>query len=270
MVNFRTVHKNALRAVCSAALILGTASGAMAQAADEAGDKYAALLKQISDIKIEIAHKQAVVKTQDGQIESLRDQLKNADGIMASIGPMVDKMTAAIESEVDKDIPFNGYERFERLGLLQDTVADAEALPGEKFRRALNMYEAEVIYGQTFASYPGENPFEDRRGKRYAACLEDQESAVCALTNDHKAKIRKGATIEGLKGDLQDGDYLRYGRLALIYAEADSSQVLQYNPTTKAWDEVGGSRALDFLQAVKMAKGEAAVNVVRAPVYIAE
>lgn len=269
MVNFRTANVFVSKTLCTFALAFGSVGIANAQASD-AEAKYSALLQQISNMKLSIAHKEATIASQQGKIDSLKAQIGQVDSVKASIGPMIDKMYSAIDAEVQKDIPFNAVERFYRLGEFNEKKDDAAVLPMEKMRRALNMYETEVIYGQTFASYPGDHPLEAMKGSRYQACIADQESVECALTKDLRKKLLAGATIEGLKSDLQDGDYLRYGRLALVYAQAGGSQIYKYETATKSWEEVTGGTALDFLQAVKMAKGEAAVNVVKVPITMAE
>ncbi len=270
MVKSHTALTYVRRALCGVALIPMLAIGAAAQDASAAEAQYAALLKQISDMKISIAHKEAVIATQQGQIKDLQGQIDRVDEVTASVGPMIDKMAAAISDEIEKDIPFASEERYERLGKFQDTIADPEARPGDKMRRALNIYQAEVNYGQTFAYYMDNHPVPEKQGSRLAACLEDQDSGACALTQELRKKLDNGATIEGLKSELKDGNYLRYGRLALIYAQADGSDVYAYDAASKVWEPVTGGRALDYVRAVKMARGEAAVDVVTAPVLMAK
>jgi len=141
-------------------------------------------------------------------------------------------------------------------------------------RRALTIYEAEVNYGQTFSSYEGDHPVAEKQGTRRAACQDRLLSGACALPQELIKLVEDdGATAEDLSGaisELKDGNFLRFGRLALIYAQADGSDVYQYNSVSKAWEEVSGGRALDLVQYVKMARGEAAVNVVTAPIYVAK
>ncbi len=270
MVNIHTATTYMSKALVSVSLVVGLGISAQAQSASEAEVQYSSILQQISNVELNIAHKEAYIASQKAEIESLKAQLAGVDKLTASVNPMISKMAAAISNEIEKDVPFNAEERFNRLGDFQDVVNDKEALPLEKMRKALNIYQAEVDYGQTFASYAGNHPVADRQGTRLAACLEDSASGACALTRDQQKLIAAGVTVNEFAGDLEDGNYLRFGRLALIYAQADGSDVYQYDPTSKAWAEVKGGRALDLVQYVKMARGEAAVNVVTAPVYMAE
>lgn len=253
-----------------AALMVGTASIAFAQSNDDAkAAEYAALLQRIADLELTIAHKEVYIGTQKNEIESLRKQISEVEEITSSIDPMMEKMRVAISGEIDADLPFNQVERFERLNRFQELLAEKDALPGDKWRQALRIYEAEVNYGQAVAAYAGEHPIADKRGARFAACEADIASTVCALTKDQKERLEAGETLEQMQRELQDGYYLRFGRVALAYQTADASEVYRYNAETKAWDALTGGRAIEMRRAVKMARGEAAQDVMSVPVSIA-
>jgi len=151
-------------------------------------------------------------------------------------------MAAAIESEIYSDYPFKIEERLIRLDKFRETIADPEATPGQKMRQALNIYDIEVSYGNSVASYAGNNPV--KPGVRYAACQEDQESRGCGLT------------------------YLHYGRLSFVYLEFDSSEAWRYDLDGKNWVELSGSDVLDVRRAVRIARGQSAPGVLSAPVHL--
>ena len=258
--------KITITALLSATIL---SSPVMAQEADDAAaEAYGQLLQQIADMKMSIAHQEVYIATQQGQIDSLQEQISETQGLIDSVGPMLREMTDAISGEIDSDLPFNAEERFNRLGALEEIVGDNEARAADKWRRALDIYNAEVNYGQTIEAYAGDHPSEP--GTRLAACQDDYASSRCAMTDAQIKKIEDaGRTVDELRGELKDGSYLRYGRLAFVYAQEDGSEVLRYNPDTKAWDKVTGGRALEIRRAVKIAKGEAAPGVVEAPILIA-
>lgn len=246
---------------------------ALAQSADDqAADTYAAVLQQISDLEVEVARKEVFLGTQEARIASLEEQLTRVEDLVAAVDPMLDKMQVAISAEIDADLPFNLEERIARLGAFQDILEEEGARPVDKMRRALGIYEAEVSYGQTVQSYPGDHPDPAKVGSRLQACQADAASSACALTKSQRERVidKEEATIEDIEAELKDGDYLRYGRLSLAYMQADGSDVLRYDPIDKAWVEVKGNKALDVRRAVKMAKGEAAPTVVKVPVLISE
>ena len=254
-------------AAVSCLAIGALSAGAFAQDADAAGDTYAELLRQIEDLKLSIAHKEVYIQSQEAKIESLQAQIDETEGVVASIDPMLKKMAEAISTEIEMDIPFNAEERFNRLGAFQEVLADEAALPADKMRRALDIYNAEVNYGQTMESSKGDHPTSP--GGRFAACESNYNSSACALDDKQKKRIEdNGETIAEMKAELNDGYYLRYGRLAYAYAQVDGSSVLRYDPSAKEWVEVKGGEALDIRRAVKIANGEQAPGVVEAPIYI--
>ena len=271
MVRTNTVFTYAKRAIGLAVLSVSVSFVAVAQSAEDAdAAKYAAMLQQISDLKTTIAHKEVYIASQEAKIAGLQKQITDVPAVIEAVGPMLDKMHAAISSEIESDLPFNPIERYGRLDGFKELLDDNNARPADKMRRALGIYDAEVSYGQTIQSYAGDHPTQAKVGQRLAACQADAMSETCALTKEQVKKItEQGLTIDNLAGELKDGDYLRYGRLSLAFMTADSAEVMRYDPVSKAWGELSGSRALDVRRAMKMAKGEAAPTVVEAPILLA-
>ncbi len=268
MVNFPTTMSYVKMAGLGLLVTVSFSSLSLAQdSGDAAAAEYAQLLQQIADMKLAIAHKEVYINSQQAEIESLRKQIADTQGVIDSVDPMLSKMTAAISNEIDADLPFNAEQRFARLGALEELVEDKEASPADKWRRALDVYNAEVNYGQTLEAYAGDHPSEP--GTRLAACRDNAGSSKCALTSSQEKKLEEGLSVDDLAGELKDGSYLRFGRLAFAYAQTDGSEVLRYNPETKAWDQVTGGAALEIKRAVRIAQGEAAPGVVEAPVLIA-
>lgn len=255
------------------AMLAGVSTVALAQSAeDQQAEAYAALLQQISNLETTIAHQQVYIGTQEAEIATLQKQIDDSEGVIATVEPMLEKMRVAITAEIDSDLPFNSEERFGRLGRFEDIMSDQEARPVDKMRSALGLYEAEVSYGQSVATYIGDHPQSEKVGSRLRACEADAASSECALTKSQTEMVieNKTHTIDQLAPELKDGHYLRYGRLALVYMQADGSEVFRYDGQEKTWVELKGSRALEARLAVRMAKGEAAPTVVKAPLYVAK
>ncbi len=248
-----------------AATLCGVAIPALAQSSS-AEDRYAAVLQSIENAKLTIAQQEAYVATQEARIASLQQQIKDSGATIKTIEPMLNKMVTAIEGEINKDIPFLEGVRYPRLEKLKADVADPTRSPGDKMRSALLIYDIEVGYGQSLDAYGGQNPVNP--GTRYAACEADIASAGCALTKDQKSKIDAGVTLRELRNEIFDGSYLRYGRLALAYQQFDGSVTMRYDPMTKEWVELSAGQALEVERGLRTARGEAAPNVVNAPVYI--
>lgn len=276
MVDTSSQHASMLKTVLLAGCTGFFALSAQAQQSD-AEARYADILQQISNLSTSIAHKEAQIETQKSNIASLREQINGVTATMDSIEPMLSKMAASISDEIASDIPFNAEERFNRLGALEDAIANQEVGIGDKWRRALDIYNAEVNYGNTMQAHDGDHP--TNPGMRLQACEESLTNKACAISEVSKElsdMIGEKTSLNELDADevvalrkaLKDGTYLRYGRLSYVYMQADDSEALRYNPTTKEWVKVEGSRALDVRRSIKIAKGEAAPGVVEAPVFV--
>jgi len=294
---------------CVQTLILGSilsvASGGVAQAQDNAVADYAKLLQKRYALTVEVGKLQLEVQNQEAKIAELRKEIENVPGVKASVPSLVESMVSSYASEYRIDPPFNAAERNDRLVNLQDQLKSGNAKPASMLRKAIAMYEAEVNYGMTVEQYPGNHPLEARAGWRLAACQESLQSVACNATTDMREKVRDktGKDLDALlpsderdaadmaamvkrfdeERKLFDGNYLRVGRLALIYADVDGGEVLQFDVKGKRealaagetdpqenWIPIEGADQISLFRAVKMAKGEAAVDVMKIPVVVAE
>jgi len=228
--------------------------------------EYARVLAAIENAELNIAQREAYISTQKATIASLEKQIAGTAGLIESVGPMLDKMVTAIEGEINQDIPFLPGIRFQRLDKLKSDIADPANTPGNKMRSALMIYDIEVGYGQSLEAYGGQSP--TNPGARYAACEADINSAGCNLGEALTEKLEAGATLRDLRNEVFDGSYLRYGRLALAYQQFDGSVTMRYDANTKEWVELSAGQALEVERGLRTARGEAAPNVVKAPVYI--
>lgn len=228
--------------------------------------RYAALLQQIENLKLTITQREAYLATQQDTIASLQGQIERTDDLAAAVDPMLAKMATAIEGEIQTDVPFKVGERYARLDKLKEDLANPEVRVGDKMRRALNIYDIEVAYGSSLEAYGGNHPVNP--GTRYAACEADIASVVCDLSKGQKEALDAGRALRDLRDEIFDGDYLRYGRLALSYMQKDGSEAFRYDPMSKEWVALNAAQTLELRRGLRTARGEAAPAVVNAPVYI--
>jgi len=235
------------------AVAMTIAPSALAQAsADEVA--YSNILEAISAQKISLAQQKLFVAQQDAEIKSLNEQIDGVEEWKASIDPMVGKMTTSIANKIKSDYPFDLNRRLPRLQSLEKTIKDPAATVGEKYRKALNIYKLEVNYGQSMEAQKGDHPINPTIRVGDDRFEKDE---------DGKVKLDKN----GLPVEVFDGSYLRYGRLAYVYLQADGSQALRYDLNAREWVELPKSSIADIRRGVKIASGEAAPNVVRAPLF---
>ena len=252
--------------VSVAAVLVGASS---AQDADDKLAEYSALLQEIENKQMSIAYQRSQLQSQESEMASLQSQIDAVPALKEAVGPILQNMSGEIDKQISADLPFKLTERYDRLAAFQEAIAEgSEASVGEQMRRALNIYGIEVGYGSNVEAYAGNHPKEENAGGRYAACEADTASAACGLDDDQAELIEKDRPLEELKPGLLDGDYLRYGRLALVYLQHDGTEAYRYDPNSKDWEELSGNQLLEMRRAVRMAKGESAPAVINAPIYV--
>lgn len=264
----------------SAAACLGVALCAglnvySAQAQDatvSASDQYSAILQEIADRRTTLAQREFYVQQQEAEIASLTSRIESASEADASeeLLPIVREMVAEIEKVMVADLPFRVERRFALLDDLRADLQSDDVLVSDAYRRAMDLYGQEVNYGLQVGSYTGQNPKPERQGQRYRACLEDIKSAVCDLNKEQNEALKNGAEIEDLEAQLYDGNYIHFGRLALLYLERDSSEGYRYNQASGEWDQLSNSELLSLRQNVRIARGESAIATMTTPIEIGE
>jgi hypothetical protein len=130
------------------------------------------------------------------------------------------------------DVPFNLDERQRRIEFLRDNVDRSDLTVAEKFRQVLEAYNIELQYGRGFETYSD--------------------------------------TIE-LNGVTRDVDFLRIGRIALVYQTTDGSEAGVWNNETRAWDPLpAGDYGNAIRKGVRIAKKQAAIELLNMPVAAPE
>lgn len=196
---------------------------------DRAGNakrEYQAVLQQIDNIKLFVDQQDIFLRSQDSEISSLNSQLGTVESIKQGMSPMMLRMAVQLEDFVKGDVPFLMGERLARIDRVKATLGDPSISPAEQYRQVLNAYKIEVAYGQGLESYEAAHP------------------------------TRANEVV----------NYLKYGRVSLIYMTKDSSEVGRYNMETGQFDLLDGVDALKVVKAIRIAKGEAAPDMVTAPV----
>ncbi|HFB54634.1 MAG TPA: DUF3450 family protein, partial [Hellea balneolensis] len=125
------------------------------------------------------------------------------------------------------DMPFMLTSRRERIQRLKNVLANPNVSPAEQYRQVLNAFKIEVAYGQGLASYEGPHP------------------------------LKTGMKV----------NYLRFGRVALVYMTKDETDIGYYDMKSKSWKPLDTKNVLALRQAIRVANEEAAPEVVLAPVY---
>ena len=251
------------------ALMCSVGLAPAAHAQDAAVDQYRAVLQQTADLGTRADQLEYYVAQQEAEIARLQEALSAArSGEQPELLAMLRTMVSQLEEVMVADLPINVERRFALLDDLRADIQAEGASAYDGYRRAFDLISDEVELGLSIDSYSGNNPVSP--GQRFAACQQDPMAPRCDLSKDQVAALDRGATVDDFNqlGQLPDGNYINYGRLALLYLERDSSEGYRYDAAAKAWVPLPNSELLTLRQNVRIARGESAIATMTFPVQV--
>jgi hypothetical protein len=159
-------------------------------------DEYRDALRRAEALNAYNAHLRRLVASQEADKASLEKQLGEIESTRRDIVPLMLRMVEALDRFVQLDRPFLAEERARRLAELKDLMNRADVTDAEKFRRVLDAYRIENEYGKTIETY--------------------------------RAELKNG-------GSPRTVDFLRIGRVALLYQSLDGKETGVWNGNAKQW-----------------------------------
>lgn len=198
----------------------------LATATDGLIGEYRLTMKKIESLDIFNNQLRAVVQSQDEELASLQRQIDSVEEVSRSVTPLMLKMIDSLDKFVALDLPFDMEKRKDRVNQLRVLMRRSDVADAERYRRILEAYQIENDYGRTIESYPG---FVTRDGAQVPVA------------------------------------YLRVGRLGLMYKTDDGAEVGFWNPKTKAFETLGSDYVGWVTQALRVAKKQAAPELIKVP-----
>jgi len=188
--------------------------------------QYRTALKQIDSIRIYNQQMEELISSQEGELVSLADQLDRVELVGRSVTPLMLMMINAIEKFVELDVPFLMDERSGRIAELRSMMSRADLTNAEKYRQIMEAYQIENEYGRTIEAYRG------------TLKLGDREATV---------------------------DFLRFGRIALVYQALDESGAGVWNQEKRSWDSLDSSYRSSIRNGLRIARKQAAPDLISLP-----
>lgn len=193
--------------------------------------EYRAAIKETRALEIYNQQVQDLIVAQQAEIESLRAQIDSVTGVGRQITPLMIRMIDTLDAFVALDVPFLPEERQTRIKGLRSLLYRADVTLSEKYRRVLEAYQIENEYGRTIEAYRG--------------------------SLDQNGKSR---TV----------DFLRIGRVALLYETLDGSEIGSWDPKRKEWTVLGNEYRGPVHEGLRMARKQVAPDLLTVPVAAAE
>jgi hypothetical protein len=193
---------------------------------DELLAQFRTVMKQIDSIDLYNRQMRDLIAAQEAELALLQDQLGRVQEVGRSVTPLMLRMVAAIEKFTQLDVPFLIEERTRRVAELREMMGRADITTAEKFRQIMEAYQIENEYGRTIEAY------------RASLQLGDRETTV---------------------------DFLRFGRIALVYQSLDETQAGRWDQATRTWVPLDSSFRSAIRQGLRIARKQAAPDLIRLP-----
>lgn len=203
--------------------------------ADDTTDRllntYRDIQRQLDSLQVYDTQVSKLVVAQRKQIADLERRIADAAMVSREVTPLMFRMLESLETFIGLDVPFLMEERKARLQELRAMMDRSDVPDSEKFRRILEAYQVENEYGRTIEAY---------RGKA------------------------------GTDSDVRTVDFLRIGRVILIYKTLDGREARIWNQETSSWEVLPDRYHSSIQKGFRIARKQMAPDLVRLPVPAAK
>mgnify|MGYP000259025529 CR=1 FL=1 len=237
MASASTYAATELKPVLAASEQITTSAAKSQQKIDKIAEQVQTKLQEFRTINKETegldvynAQLEKQVKSQIDEMAQLNLDIDQVSVIERQITPLMLRMIDGLEQFVALDVPFLPEERATRVTNLKSMMDKADVAVSEKFRRVLEAYQVEVSYGRTIEAYSGILP---------------------------------------LNGQERDVDFLRIGRVSLMYMTRDGSLLGRWDTDTNTWQELDPEFRMHITKGLRIAKKQLAPDLLTMPIKAA-
>lgn len=171
-------------------------------------DEYQRVLKDIDGLVVYNNVQQNLIDDQNQQLDDLRSSIDEVSVIERQILPLMIRMISGLQQFVELDVPFLKDEREERVASLRELVNRSDVTTAEKFRNVMEAWQIEIDYGRTAETYTAEL---------------------------------------SLNGAEREVNFLRIGRVALLYLTPDGKTAGVWDQASRSWQPLSG----DYIDSIR-------------------
>ena len=189
---------------------------------------YRTVVKVVDGLKVYNSLLRTQLANQEDEMQALSDSISNVALIERQIVPLMTRMVDALEEFVQLDTPFLQKERNARIARLREALERSDVTAAEKFRVIIEAYQIENDYGRTIEAY-------------------------------------KGSTE--INGNQLEVDFLRVGRVALLYQTVGGEHTGAWDATKREFVELPPETyQKQVLEGLKIARKQIAPDLLVVPV----
>jgi len=196
----------------------------------ESAARYAQALADAESFEKYNTQLSAQLRSQEAEIASIQKQLGGIEVTNREVQPLMKQMAETLHQFVSLDVPFLLDERLRRTQSLRDMIDRADVSISEKYRRILEAYQIELEYGRTLEAYEG--------------------------------RLGEGE-------DARTVQFVRLGRVSLMYRTHDGSETGYWDAERKEW-VAAPEYAHGIAEAWRIARKQGAPDLLTVPVPAAK
>ena len=191
--------------------------------------EYENLRHELDTLTVYNANLDDMIRSQQNEAHTLERQIEELKITQREIVPLMTEMLDTLEQFVLADLPFLSAERLARIAGLRSLMGRADVGTPEKFQQIMHAYQAESDYGRTIEAYQGE-------------------------------------LDSSTDGQARSVEFLRLGRLNLLYQTLDRQESGYWDPRDKVWVRLNSAHNHAVRQGLRVAARQAAPELILAPV----
>jgi len=198
---------------------------------DDMASEYRSVIDQIESLRVYNAQLAKLVASQEEELASLDHQIANVTVIGREVTPLMLRMVDGLDQFIQLDVPMLTNERAERLTNLRALMDRADVEDSEKYRQIMEAYQIENEYGRTIEVYQD------------TLDMDGQERTL---------------------------DFLRIGRISLLYQTLDGEEVGAWDQAAGKWVKLDSEYRDSIRRGIRIARKQLAPDMIRVPVSAPE
>ena len=202
---------------------------ALTEETRELYDEYKTTLKEIEGLRVYNRQLDRQIAGQEQEMAEISGNMNKITDVQRQVTPLMQRMLVGMEQFIDNDMPFKPDERRNRVERLRDILDRPDVAVSEQFSQVLSVFQIENDYGRTIDAYSG--------------------------------KIEVGGTE-------RVADILHIGRVALVYQTSDGQETGFWNEERRAWEVLDDSYQGAVRNGIRMARGQASLDLLPVPLRV--
>jgi len=189
--------------------------------------EYRGVVKEVEGLEVYIQQLEKQIAAQNAEMTTIEESIRQVTLIERQITPLMLRMIDAIDQFVAVDVPFQKDARSKRVQVLKDMMGRSDVTVAEKYRKVMEAYQTEIDYGRTIESYRGT------------------------------------LAVNGVEREV---DFLRVGRISLMYLSLDGAEMGVWNNQNQAWQPLESEYKSKLTMGIRIAREQAAPDLIKVPV----